>query len=243
MLTLLSVAFVVSTVTGCKRTPREAEAKAQSVEPAPVDPAPAGPPATLVEAPDSHVDGTEAVEKPEPPAPKAEALPPITKVANPRKMAVPVPDAQLKPAAERTARHIDVLPTRVKPRVVKTADLPEDAHSDLEVLSSTAAQNVVKRAPQGQATDFAEGAVWAWVRVKNPGDASRVRMIWKHEGEVRSRVDLKVGTSGGWRTWSRKTMATADSGDWTVEVHAPDGELLDSIEFTVTPDSWADRRQ
>ena len=79
----------------------------------------------------------------------------------------------------------------------------------------------------------------SWDRIKNPGDKSQIRMFWKHDGRIKSRVDLDVGTSPGWRTWSRKTMTASDAGDWTVEVRTWDGRLLDTVEFEVTTDAFA----
>ncbi len=117
---------------------------------------------------------------------------------------------------------------------------PELAPGDaLEMLDGVAAHGVEKRVPQEPSTLFEEGKVWVWARIKNPGARSQIRMFWKHDGRIKSRVDLEVGTSPGWRTWSRKTMTARDAGDWVVEVRTWDGRLLDTVEFEVAPDAFA----
>jgi len=45
-------------------------------------------------------------------------------------------------------------------------------------------------------------------------------------------VDLTIGTSPGWRTWS---SATLKSGDWRVELVTEGGEVLAERAFTVAP--------
>jgi hypothetical protein len=38
-----------------------------------------------------------------------------------------------------------------------------------------------------------------------------------------------------WRTWSKKTIPSKATGSWRVEVRTPEGELLQSASFTITP--------
>ena len=106
----------------------------------------------------------------------------------------------------------------------------------LRVVDSTLTYEVKGRMPQGRETRFDSevGRVWAWVKVRNQGDASDIEMVWKHEGEVMARVPLEVGHGWGWRTWSNKRIAEHQTGAWTVDVVNGDGELIDSLDFLVT---------
>jgi hypothetical protein len=53
---------------------------------------------------------------------------------------------------------------------------------------------------------------------------------WRYEGAVHGSVDLAIGRSPGWRTWS---SANLKPGDWRVAVSTADGQLLAERRFTV----------
>ena len=121
-----------------------------------------------------------------------------------------------------------------------TRDLREERealHSELEIVDDAIATGVVKREPVGVSAHFGDdaGVLWAWVQVRNLKAPSQVTMVWRHEGEVRSRVTLDVGVSPRWRTWSRKSVGAKDHGEWTVEVLSPDGETLRTLKFELSP--------
>lgn len=116
-------------------------------------------------------------------------------------------------------------------------DTPDFAHPTLEVVDYGLGTGVENRQLTGQADSFdlSVGKVWAWIKVNNSGDPSQVTMVWKRDGEESWRIDLNVGTSPAWRTWSRKTIRKWDAGIWTVDILAPDGTMIESIEFEVKP--------
>ena len=105
----------------------------------------------------------------------------------------------------------------------------------MSINTAVIALSVEKRVPVDAAERFTVGQkVWAWVSVKNLGEASNLTMLWKHDGKVKSRVTLEVGTSKRWRTWSRRTMRAKDTGAWTVEVLDASGQLIETIPFEMT---------
>jgi len=107
--------------------------------------------------------------------------------------------------------------------------------SSLEVLESAIALGVDKRAPIG-ASDVFDGPVdglYAWVKVKNPGEATTIKMVWKREGKTKLTVTLPVGRSSGWKTWSKKGASVKEGGAWTVDILDADGVLLDTLAFRV----------
>ena len=107
--------------------------------------------------------------------------------------------------------------------------------SELSVVESTTCLNVEKRIPEGVSTHFTtnSGAVWAYVRVNNPGNATHIQMLWKRDNEVRAQMRLRVGKSPRWRTWSRMRLRQFDVGEWTVEVRDDDGLLIHELLFDV----------
>ena len=214
-------AFVGSTLIGCKRPP-ERETERSLDEPG--DPAPA------------------AASTPAEPAalevPAAEPLGPAPKVADTRRVATPFDGADPRVVAERPAEPAVAEPVaRPEPVVMAPTD-PFDPDS-LHSLMAVAATGVDKRVPQQVGSKFAKGEyVWAFTKVKNTGAETHVRMVWKKDGKVRSNVQLRVGKSPGWRTWSKHKMRSdKDLGDWVVEVQDVDGNVLEEIDFKVSHSS------
>ena len=97
------------------------------------------------------------------------------------------------------------------------------------------APNVAEREPVGAGAEFdaSVGAVYAWVQVKNLGEATTISMVWKKNGKTRLTVELPVGRSYGWKTWSKKGIGAKDVGAWTVEVLDGDGALVETLAFNV----------
>jgi hypothetical protein len=120
---------------------------------------------------------------------------------------------------------------------IKLGSEPVDApeRSRLSVLEAATCLNVESRIPEGISSHFStdSGAVWAYVKVNNPGKKSHITMVWKRDDQVRARMRLPVGSSPRWRTWSRMRIRQYDMGEWTVEVRDDNDLLLKEILFDV----------
>ncbi len=111
---------------------------------------------------------------------------------------------------------------------------PAPVCAPIEVREVSVAHAVEGRHSVGEAAVFEPGdTVHALAVVKNPGAKAPIEMVWIRDGVVRSRVNLSVGTTKGWRTWSKHTLRGGDVGAWTVEVRAEDGTLLEATHFEV----------
>ena len=247
ILTLVA-AHLAGAFSGCDRRPEDSDRASESVEL--VDPAPpvgrrpsAGSTAMDLKAcpavPSCPVTPSPAAaaaptEPPTRPAAPATVMVP----ADPREPATPATGERRAPRAPRTAAAPRAI-TDTRPGD-PAAPLPEKG---VEIVASTIATGIVRRVPQnpGQSFDPATGTLYAFVKVKNPHPRSGVEMVWKREGVVRSRIRLKVGRSGAWRTWSKQRIAKKDAGQWTVEVRTPTGRLLETIPFEVAPEGLANR--
>ncbi|MFT7621022.1 MAG: hypothetical protein ACI9WU_000183 [Myxococcota bacterium] len=232
---LISATITAASLAGCRKAP------APLPTPPPI-PAAVSIPATISAAGDPGAEVRDASLSPAAdlgvPAPMLRQPTPVKPAGPPITDRVPSPVETQPGAAPVEPELADVIGIDESEQ---SPEQPEPAPGDaLEVVDGKAARGVDHRSPIGASGTFAEGVVWAWVRVKNSGDRSQVRMIWKHDGEVRSRMDLDIGTSSGWRTWSRKTMTADDAGPWTVETWTWDGRLLDTMEFEVETESLAD---
>lgn len=108
------------------------------------------------------------------------------------------------------------------------------AHAPMTLRSIAAGTGVEDRQLQGESDAFKTGApVWVHIAVRNPGPPGTVTMIWSLEGDAVWEMDLDVGTSGGWRTWTRMRMPASRTGQWTVEVRDSAGEKLGEVSFDV----------
>ncbi len=138
----------------------------------------------------------------------------------------------LEPAIAEPARGI----ASQAPVIAEPTRHEVDRDADLAVLESALSTGVSDRVPTGVASSFGTDTdrVWAWVKVRNRQAPTTITMIWRKGETVRSRVTLDVGTSGRWRTWSRRRVGTRDIGAWSVEILDADGTLLDTLSFEVT---------
>jgi len=102
------------------------------------------------------------------------------------------------------------------------------------VLEAVLATGVENREPVGAASAFPSdvGRVYAFTRVAGAGEEGSVTHVWYYAGQVKAQVQLPV-RSADWRTWSSKTVLPTWTGEWLVEVQAPDGRVLASLPFTV----------
>lgn len=109
------------------------------------------------------------------------------------------------------------------------------AASDLRVVSIAAGTGVEDRRLVGEGTRFeADGShVWVHVAIANRGAPSAITMVWFLEDEEIWQMDLKVGKSPRWRTWSRSKMGLHRTGQWRVEVRDPSGAVIGETRFDV----------
>lgn len=108
------------------------------------------------------------------------------------------------------------------------------AQNGLTVTESSVATNVVDRMPSGVATTFpaSVGRVYAWTRIQGAEGATTIHHVWIHGEIERADQELRIGGSP-WRTWSNKAIPPEWSGSWRVEVRDADGNVLETIRFTV----------
>ncbi len=115
-------------------------------------------------------------------------------------------------------------------------DQTPEPRTDLEILESVMAADVKERKPVGVAGafDWSAGQIWSYIAVRNDGEPTTVKMVWRKDGKEKFGIDVKVGKSKAWRTWSRKRMRKKDVGAWTVDVVEPGGQVLKTMSFEVT---------
>ena len=105
----------------------------------------------------------------------------------------------------------------------------------LQLESAVVCCGVENRDPVDVKTSFNSDITYIWCHTKfiNVPEDTTVRHIWYHGDTERASVDLKVGKSTYWRTWSKKTILKNWTGDWHVSIVDENDNVLHTVKFTV----------
>ena len=106
----------------------------------------------------------------------------------------------------------------------------------LEVLEATICKEVLDRAPldAGETFSASAGKLYCFTKIGGAESPTEVTHVWYFGTTERAQVTLPVG-SVTWRTWSSKIIQPFDIGQWFVDVVDPDGKVLKTLQFKVTP--------
>lgn len=100
------------------------------------------------------------------------------------------------------------------------------------VEKMVAATGIKDREPVGVAAAFDAGLfrVYCWSLVKAETVPTAIKHVWSVDGKKVSEIPLNINFPRT-RTWSNKAVR---AGNWKVEAVAEGGEVLSSVQFTVT---------
>ena len=95
------------------------------------------------------------------------------------------------------------------------------------------ARSVDDREPVGAGEDFPSnvGQLAGWTRVTGAANTT-IEHIWRYQG-MENVIPLRIGQGSPWRTWSRKTIPSDWTGQWTFEVRDAGGNVIATTTFTV----------
>ncbi len=118
--------------------------------------------------------------------------------------------------------------------IATTVTAQEQMAAPLDVAESAIATAVADRQPVDNVTTVGAdvGRVYCWTRVVGAQADVEIVHVWYRGDMEMARVPLRVGSSN-WRTWSSKNIEPSWTGQWRVDVEAPDGTVLESLSFTV----------
>jgi len=110
--------------------------------------------------------------------------------------------------------------------------MQEPAPAPLVIRDFVMTRGIEAREPADRTESFrtTDGQAYAFLRLANDGPPTDLTVVWRYEGTVHGKVDLAVGSSPGWRTWSSVNLKP---GDWAVEISNADGVVLAERHFTV----------
>ena len=108
--------------------------------------------------------------------------------------------------------------------------------SNLQVEVGAVCKDVVDRAPVDAGTSFpaSVGKLFCFTKITGALKPTHVTHVWSFDGTERARVELAVN-SPSWRTYSSKNIESQEVGAWRVEVIDSAGNVLQTLNFEVTP--------
>ena len=125
-------------------------------------------------------------------------------------------------------------PAQEPAKAQETSKAQEPANLQVEVAAIC--KDVVDRAPVDAGTSFAAsvGKLFCFTKIDGASNPTHVTHVWSFDGTERARVELAVN-SPSWRTFSSKNIESQEVGAWRVEVIDAAGNVLQTLNFEVTP--------
>ena len=120
--------------------------------------------------------------------------------------------------------------------VVGSLSTTHPAHADqtLVIRDFVLSRGINEREPVDITYSFlsSDKRAYAFLRINNLGAPTNVSVVWHYEDRIHAAVELEIGTSPGWRTWS---SANLQPGQWRVELLGHDGLVLAEHSFVAMP--------
>lgn len=117
-----------------------------------------------------------------------------------------------------------------------TATIDAQEAVSLGVSDAVVCKDVIDRTPVNAGNSFraSVGKLCCFTRITGAQEPTRITHVWYFGNTQWAWVTLKV-RSASWRTYSSKVIQPHQVGSWHVDVLGPDGELLRTLEFEITP--------
>lgn len=117
---------------------------------------------------------------------------------------------------------------------------PSRADDSLVIRDFVLTRDIAEREPTEvvDSFDISDSRGYVFVRIANEGLPTGVTVVWHYEDSVHAAIDLDIGTSPGWRTWS---SANLKAGLWSVELVDAEGIVLAQRSFNVGTAPAADQ--
>jgi hypothetical protein len=149
-----------------------------------------------------------------------------TAIAKPAAPAAPSPPQPAAPAVDPPGAG-----TSPRPGVL----IAEVSDANLTLLDLALAPAVVNREPEGASDRFEETPPLfvCFTSFDQRSDPMTITHVWTWNDREMARVELEVGKSPKWRTWSRQRLQPEQTGRWACEVLGPDGRRLGLARVTV----------
>ena len=106
----------------------------------------------------------------------------------------------------------------------------------LIVAKAHICRDVVNREPvdAGDTFEASVGKLYCFTKTMSAYNPTEITHVWYFGDSERARVSLPV-ESFSWRTYSSKIIQAHEIGDWHVDVLSPKNEVLQTLQFKITP--------
>ncbi len=106
--------------------------------------------------------------------------------------------------------------------------------SSFTVSRLVIAGSIEDREPVGVVNAFSSSTekVYCFLEAKDIQEETTINFVWYYGDKKTATVELPVGKSPRWRTYSSKKL-NSRTGKWKVELQDTIGNVLDSVVFTV----------
>ena len=106
----------------------------------------------------------------------------------------------------------------------------------VEVAEAVICRDVVDREPidVGDSFEVTVAKLYCFTKIVGAQEEIEIAHVWYHGDVERARINLSI-RAANWRTWSSKIIQAHEIGDWHVDVIGPDDEVLETLEFEITP--------
>ncbi len=96
------------------------------------------------------------------------------------------------------------------------------------------AGSIEDREPVGVVSAYSASTekVYCFLEASEIKAATSVSFVWYHRDTKKASVELPLGVSPRWRTYSSKKLGGL-TGEWKVELHDSGGNVLKTVPFTV----------
>jgi len=107
---------------------------------------------------------------------------------------------------------------------------------NMNVATAVICKNVADRQPVEPGTSFpaSAGRLYCYSKIADIQNSTQIVHVWYFEDTERARLTLGVNPPS-WRTYSSKIIQAHETGKWHVKILDVSGNLLEDVEFEVTP--------
>ena len=107
---------------------------------------------------------------------------------------------------------------------------------NLNVATAMISKNIVDRQPVEPGSRFSVSVdrLYCYSKITNIQNSTQIFHVWYFGDTERARVALNISPPS-WRTYSSKLIQAHETGNWHVKILDASDNLLDEIEFSITP--------
>jgi len=107
---------------------------------------------------------------------------------------------------------------------------------NLNVATAVICKNVADRQPVAPGTSFSAsvGRLYCYSKIADIQDSTKIVHVWYFGDRERARTKLSVNPPS-WRTYSSKIIQAQEIGKWHVKILDASGNMLQDVEFEITP--------